>query len=109
LTWCVEGLREYQTQGLNEPDCIKNATAEYRQDEDEIGRFIQARCAMATSARVAARSLYSAFRAWAAKNAESVVDERKFAKSMTERGIKSTRMTTGKFWDGIDLMPELTM
>jgi putative DNA primase/helicase len=109
LSWCVEGLGEYQAQGLNDPECIKNATAEYRHDEDEIGRFIQARCAMATSARVPARALYSAFKTWATKNAESIVDERKFAKSMTERGIKSTRMTAGKFWEGIDLMPELTM
>jgi putative DNA primase/helicase len=109
LSWGVEGLRRYYTQGLNEPNCIKDATAEYRQDEDEIGRFLQARCSMANSARVAARSLYSAFKTWASKNAESVVDERKFAKSMTERGIKSTRLTAGKFWDGINLMPELTM
>jgi putative DNA primase/helicase len=91
LAWAVNGLRNV-TVGLNEPDCIRNATAEYRQDEDGIGRFIQARCSMANSARVAARTLYSAFRTWAAKNAESVVDERKFNKSMTERGIKSTRL-----------------
>lgn len=109
LAWAVNGLRKYVTLGLNEPDCIRNATAEYRQDEDGIGRFIQARCSMANSARVAARTLYSAFRTWAAKNAESVVDERKFNKSMTERGIKSTRLTARKFWEGITLMAECTM
>jgi hypothetical protein len=64
---------------------------------------------MANSARVAARTLYSAFRTWAAKNAESVVDERKFNKSTTERGIKSKRLTARKFWEGVTLMPERTM
>lgn len=109
LRWAVEGLGQYLARGLDEPECIKNATAEYRHDEDEIGRFIQARCSTTNSARIPARALYSAFKSWAAQNAESVVDERKFAKSMTERGIKSTRLTAGKFWEGISLMPELTM
>jgi putative DNA primase/helicase len=109
LAWAVEGLKEYSTRGLDEPNCIKNATAEYRQDEDAIGRFVESRCALVDSAREGARTLYSAFKTWASQNGESVIDEKQFAKAMAERGLESTRLAAGKFWDGISLMPEYRM
>jgi len=38
----VEGYRLYKLEGLDEPDDVKSATAQYRQDSDRIAQFIDA-------------------------------------------------------------------
>ena len=38
----VEGYRLFKTEGLDEPDDVKSATAQYRQDSDRISQFIDA-------------------------------------------------------------------
>ena len=40
FNWAVEGYRLYKTEGLDEPDAVKSATAQYRQDSDRISQFI---------------------------------------------------------------------
>jgi putative DNA primase/helicase len=103
LAWAVEGSNEYRTRGLNEPDCIKFATNEYRGDEDPVGKFLATQCAMRPLAKVGSRNLYNAFKAWASNNFERQLDERRFVKSMAERGLKSVKTKTGAFWQDICL------
>lgn len=40
LNWAVEGYRLYKTEGLEPPEDVKSATAQYRQDSDRISQFI---------------------------------------------------------------------
>ena len=40
FNWAVEGYRLYKTEGLDEPDAVRSATAQYRQDSDRISQFI---------------------------------------------------------------------
>src|SRR5699024_8636303 len=40
LTWAVEGLRQYQQTGLDEPDAVTASTDAYRSDNDALSRFI---------------------------------------------------------------------
>ena len=40
LNWAVEGYKLYKAEGLEEPDEVKAATAQYRQDSDRISQFI---------------------------------------------------------------------
>ena len=42
LNWAVEGYRLYKTEGLEAPDEVNQATADYRQDSDRIAQFIDA-------------------------------------------------------------------
>lgn len=39
LNWAVEGYRLFKTEGLEPPDDVKTATAQYRQDSDRISQF----------------------------------------------------------------------
>jgi putative DNA primase/helicase len=103
LAWCVVGLRDYLTQGLAEPDCIKNATNDYRGDEDPVGKFLMTQCTMRPLAKMQARVLFTAYTNWATNNNERTMDERRFARSMMERGLKSVKTKTGAFWQDICL------
>ena len=40
LNWCVEGYRLFKKEGLEEPQDVKDATAQYEQDSDRIAQFI---------------------------------------------------------------------
>jgi putative DNA primase/helicase len=40
LNWCVTGLDLIQKEGFKTPNVIKDATAEYRKNNDKIGRFL---------------------------------------------------------------------
>lgn len=42
LNWAVEGYRLYKQEGLEPPDEVKSATAQYRQDSDRISQFVDA-------------------------------------------------------------------
>ena len=42
FNWAVEGYRLYKLEGLDEPNEVKSATAQYRQDSDRISQFIEA-------------------------------------------------------------------
>ena len=40
LNWAVEGYRLFKAEGLEPPEDVKTATAQYRQDSDRISQFI---------------------------------------------------------------------
>lgn len=40
LNWALAGLRDYQEVGLGQPDRVKSAVAEYREEEDPVGQFL---------------------------------------------------------------------
>lgn len=44
LGWLVSGCIQFMATGLNPPDSVRYATAEYRVDEDDIGQFIKEKC-----------------------------------------------------------------
>lgn len=44
LQWCVDGARDYLTQGLGTCDAVSTATAEYRRTEDVFGGMLEALC-----------------------------------------------------------------
>ena len=39
LNWVLEGLKRYKAEGLQRPDSVINATADYAEDSDKIKRF----------------------------------------------------------------------
>ncbi|MBR1708605.1 MAG: hypothetical protein IJ719_07250 [Clostridia bacterium] len=42
LNWAVEGYRLFKAEGLEPPEEVQSATAQYRQDSDRIAQFIDA-------------------------------------------------------------------
>ncbi len=44
LRWAVEGCREWARVGLQPPDCVLEATKEYRSEMDAVGTFIEDAC-----------------------------------------------------------------
>jgi len=120
LRWLVEGARKFyderrlMKQGLDDlPAAIRDATSEYKIDEDEIGEFIIECCEEGVDNRILSADLYLAYVEWS--NAERVrpMSKNKFGRRLTQRGLMSSRSATNpeepdrkagsRQWDGIRL------
>lgn len=86
LAWLVKGCLLWQKQGLNPPPKVKQATAEYRKDEDNIAAFIDVCCYESEKASVGATPLYEAFEAWWKKYVSNFpMKQKKFGSLMRKR------------------------
>lgn len=103
LNWALEGLRKYQEAGrLVQPEKVKVATQNYRQDSDVLGEFIQAYCV--TTGSIRRSDLYRAYETWCEANHDKAVSSKRFATMMRERGIRERKDITGNWeWLGISL------
>ena len=109
LAWAVRGCLDWQAHGLGDPDQVVSATAEYRADEDVIGRFLEDRCGLGDGLKVGASELYDAFKAWAQAANESELSQKRFGTRLRERGFDSTKdsVTRRAIWLGIGLLPSV--
>ena len=64
----VRGCLEWQAIGLNEPEKVRQATADYRDEMDPIAEFIAALCVKGPEHWSARHSLYEAYNGWCGQN-----------------------------------------
>jgi putative DNA primase/helicase len=63
LNWAIKGCLNWQQHGLSEAPAVIEATADYREDEDELGAFIDEECW--EQGEVERVTLYKAYKIWA--------------------------------------------
>ncbi|WP_169717786.1 DNA primase [Sporomusa silvacetica DSM 10669] len=88
FAWCVAGFAEWQREGLEPPECIKQVCREYRAKEDVIQIFIDECCTTNENVSAAAKDLYDTFITWAARNGEKPITRRVFYDRMESRKFK---------------------
>ena len=99
LTWAVEGCLEWQQDGLQHPECVTAATAEYRQESDPFHNFVTERCTTDGGGSVGATALFEAFSSWAPGNGMSQRAFRKRIRTLPNVTIQHRR--NGVFYEGI--------
>lgn len=87
LNWMIAGALEYLENGLQEPEAIKAATQEYRNDSDPTRVFLQEECELTDNPSdfVRARDLIEAFNAWMLEKREGVWGQRTVANNFKAR------------------------
>jgi putative DNA primase/helicase len=63
LAWAAQGFREWRKSGFTEPESVTRATADYRAEEDALGRWIAETCIEEQGAEERADRLYRAYSA----------------------------------------------
>ena len=69
LAWAVEGLRAWRKYGLQPPQRVIAATAEYRHEQDLLADFLEARCIIGAGHFVVTSDLNAAYGLWAGGDA----------------------------------------
>lgn len=67
LNWALDGAREWMRDGLSVPAACLAKSQEYRQEQDDVSRFLDEMCERIPGTSVAGRELYAAYRGWHAE------------------------------------------
>ena len=86
LSWAVAGWQEYQQRGMDAPDAVQAATADYRQRSDAIARFIDERLLVNPHMFVTVSELWAAWESWAADDGAEPITKRDFGDEFDKRG-----------------------
>jgi putative DNA primase/helicase len=103
LAWAVRGCLQWQADGLGEPDAVSIATADYKREMDVMADFIEEHCVLGEEETINAGLLYLTFQAWAEKNGEEVLTQKRFGTQLRERGFAATKKKGQRCWVGLGL------
>jgi putative DNA primase/helicase len=90
LRWLVAGCLAWQRDGLRMPERVRTATDAYRQQMDVVGQFLREECEQHHLYAVSAGALYQRYKEWG-----GLLSQRRFGDSLSERGFKSDRFSSG--------------
>lgn len=108
--WMLDGLADYQCNGLNPPTGVSAASAEYLDSADMTANWIAERCDAGPAFRAKSSDLYADYRAWTERQNEKAKSQTAFSLDLKRRGFERNRSTgKGSFFLRIRIKePELT-
>lgn len=108
LAWAVRGFNEWQKYGLRVPSEVTNATAEYRSEQDTLGKFFEERCSIRAGNIVEKSTFFRVYVMWCEGSNERAMSQTALTRALKDRGFVVTRTTdpdrnTVRFYQGITL------
>ena len=104
LTWAVEGCLEWQKGGLQHPECVAIATAEYRQESDPFQNFIAECCLTGAHCSIGATALFEKFSSW---TPDAGMSQKAFGKRIRSlQNVEIQRDRAGVKYRGLGLLAE---
>ena len=95
LAWAVAGCLAWQREGLNPPACVQDATQEYFESEDALGRWLDERCVRTANAKSLTSELFTDWKQWAEAAGEFIGSQRRFSDLLITRGLEKWRNSMG--------------
>lgn len=106
FNWAVEGLREYQTHGLQPPTAVTEATRQYKNDQDILLDFMKAAFETTESERdmVKASDVYTSYKNWWL-NIESTkpMSSTKLGRMLRDRGMNKIELRDGTYYTNLKI------
>ena len=106
LRWAVSGCADWLGQGLNPPAEVTGATAEYRNEMDVLGRYLEERLMYGEFLTTQAADLYADYCAWCKDNGEKELSQIRFGRDLVDRGLnKATNPSNRRtYYQGVGLL-----
>lgn len=108
LKWAIDGCRMWIEEGLDEPECVKNATKEYKQEMDLLAGFLE-QCVeidYAYAEITPAKYLFRAYCQWAKDNNEYEMSSKRFFTEITKKLPDKGRNGKGIYYKYVKLVGE---
>lgn len=87
LAWAVQGYQQWRAIGLQPPEQVINAVAEYRNEQDDLGNFLNERCERIAGHSIQAGKLKSAYEDYL--HVTKPISPKLFAKAMRSKGFET--------------------
>jgi putative DNA primase/helicase len=103
LNRLLVGLLDWRAGGLVEPDSVIAATAKYREQSDQLGRFLDECTRPESGARSKSSTLFQLFIAWSKATGAAEWQPQGFSKAMEDRGFEK-KASNGIQWLDIEMI-----
>jgi len=107
LNRLLDGLADFLDHGLSPTAEVTRATAEYRDDSDPIGRFLQDCTAQSPDANVEGGPFYKLYVAWSKANGEAKFSPKSFSRALQDHGIRKKK-SSAVYYMGIYTTKEVS-
>ena len=106
LNWLIQGCLLWQKEGLNAPEKLKNAVAEYRREEDTLADFIEQSTEKDAFSELPQPQLFKVYEDWVAENGIRYPHTSpSLAKALRDRGWESKRSNKERnLWQGVRIL-----
>lgn len=105
LAWAVRGCLDWQRGGLRIPESVRAATAEYRSEQDALGRFVSECCLTGQAYRVKFSTLFDALEKWCNDGGDNLPNRRFVGSWLKDNGFKE-HANNGRWYLGIAIKAE---
>jgi putative DNA primase/helicase len=106
MRWAIDGCLDWQKHGFSRPQVLHDATAEYFEAQDVIGRWIAERCILAPHLEEKPGALLADCKEWCCKNGEAAPTAPQFRGALERRGgLRYVKVRGAQRVKGIGLHP----
>ena len=109
LRWMIEGCRNWQANGLTRPETVRTATAQYFEDQDRHGIFLQEECDVDPGNEYRTATSAELFQAWVEHckgTGEEPGSHAAFSEALQRHGIVKDKGGKGRrIFKGVRLKP----
>ncbi|NEH44916.1 hypothetical protein GR215_24015 [Rhizobium leguminosarum] len=105
LRWALNGCVEWQSVGLQAPDAVLRATAEYIDSEDVVGQWLEDVSTLDSTAVASNSEIFGSWTFWASSNGHEVGNMRRLGKQLRKRGLMESRSGATRGWKGRSFRP----
>lgn len=102
LAWAVRGCLEWQAEGMGTCAAVEADTAEYADDQDKFGRFLEEETIMDPAGTTSGRDLYERYALWCAREGERPMTGTAFSIKLKDRGFTKQNARPIS-WHGVTL------
>ena len=88
FNWCLDGYKKFMEEKLDPPQAVTNATAEYKNESDRIGQFIEAWLEEGEGFEVRSSSVYKVYCHWCDEYRYHSENPKNFNAAMEKRFFK---------------------
>ncbi len=101
LNLLLEGLNDYQKNGLSIPEDLKQETEKYVEASDLIGCFLRDVAEFGDGCTIGAKDLFNQYWCWCAENSVKPLSRPNFKRSLEKKGYTQKRSNAGFQWVGM--------
>lgn len=87
FNWMLEGLKRYQSEGIIVPQCVLDATKEYRESQDKLNMFITDTLEERNDGVLTVKEVYSEYLLWCQNNGYYAEKKSNFIDELKNKGL----------------------
>ncbi|KGH17069.1 hypothetical protein P608_05860 [Comamonas thiooxydans] len=104
LSWLIDGAKIWRADGLRIPAEVQDSSSQYLDEQNDIKRWIDEKCAVLAGHSELGAMLLNSFRVFKSAAGEEAPSEKEFYERLRSAGYKSDRSNKGTIFKGLQLI-----